>query len=367
MSFYDDRYIRTGGSEQWFFNLAGTLSSRVLKRVGNHLIWTTVAASLVAAAFEAAHQGLISPELSQLVEASAIPLFPHEAVGSFIGLLLAFRTSQSYDRFWEARTLWDGVYTSIRSITRLACATLDGEEEEAARAEAIVGLCAAYPYALKQHLRGESNVEELVDAALAASSCKPSTPAMRRLRLAKVSPNVPLAVLDTLSRTVLPLRSKGELLWWQLDNNVEQLLHQLARAERIKGTPVPLSYSRHTSRFFSVYTFTLPFALCSSFANLWLLPPSVAIISWVLFVTEEIGHVIEEPFGRGLTEDPDQLPKGDAVTSSGVQLEVLPLGRYCADIASDVATLFNSSPRGVLLDDMPGGDEDVLLFDDAVN
>jgi len=25
--------------------------------------------------------------------------------------------------------------------------------------------------------------------------------------------------------------------------------------------------------------------------------------SWVLFVTEEIGHVIEEPFGNGMVED----------------------------------------------------------------
>ena len=41
-----------------------------------------------------------------------------------LGLLLAFRTSQSYERFWEARTLWDGVYSSTRSIVRLACATL---------------------------------------------------------------------------------------------------------------------------------------------------------------------------------------------------------------------------------------------------
>ena len=79
--------------------------------------------------------------------------------------------------------------------------------------------------------------------ALAASSCAPMSPSMRRLRLAKVSPNVPLAVLDALSRSVLPLRAKGDLLWWQLDVNVEQLLKELARAERIKGTPVPLSYS----------------------------------------------------------------------------------------------------------------------------
>ena len=95
-------------------------------------------------------------------------LFPHSAAGSVLGLLLAFRTSQSYERFWEARTLWDGVYSSTRSITRLACATLqdpsrtDPSSEDAFRAEAIVGLCAAFPYALKQHLRGERNAEELV-------------------------------------------------------------------------------------------------------------------------------------------------------------------------------------------------------------
>jgi len=180
---------------------------------------------------------------------------------------------------------------------------------------------------------------------------------IRRLRLASVSPNVPLAVLDALSRVVLPMRAKGELLWWQLDNNIEQMLHLQARAERIKGTPVPLSYSRYTSRFLSVYTFTLPFALCSEERlALGLLPVTVAIISWVLFVTEEIGHIIEDPFGRGLNDNPDR--------PAPTQLEVLPLGRYCADIASDTATLFSSSPFGVDLADMPGGDEEVLLFDD---
>ena len=28
----------------------------------------------------------------------------------------------------------------------------------------------------------------------------------------------------------------------------------------------------------------------------------VAFVSWVLFVTEEIGHIIEEPFGTGRVE-----------------------------------------------------------------
>ena len=150
---------------------------------------------------------------------------------------------------------------------------------------------------------------------------------MRRIKLANAAPNVPLAVLDALTRTVMPLRSKGELLWWQIDNNVEQLLQRLANAERIKGTPVPLSYSRHQSRFFSVYAFTLPFALCSQERmSLWLLPLTVAVVSWVLFATEEIGHIIEDPFGRGLTGDPDRTTHDpDNPEEFGqVQFEVLP-------------------------------------------
>ena len=153
------------------------------QRVGTHLAVTTLIATVVAGTFGAARAGLLPDELALLVEGTAIPLFPHSAAGSVLGLLLAFRTSQSYDRFWEARTLWDGVYSSTRSITRLACATLqdggkksgDESEADAMRCEAIVGLCAAFPYALKQHLRGERNAEELLEAAAAASSCEAST------------------------------------------------------------------------------------------------------------------------------------------------------------------------------------------------
>lgn len=369
-SFYDDRYVSSGGSEAWLQNLKGTLSSQVLQRVGTHLAVTTGIAVAVALAFGCAREGLLPEELARLVEGTAIPLFPHSAAGSVLGLLLAFRTSQSYERFWEARTLWDGVYSSTRSIARLACATLqepgraETSTEDALRVEAIVGLCAAFPYALKQHLRGERNAEELLDAAAAASSCAPRSAVMRRIKLANAAPNVPLAVLDALTRTVLPLRSKGDLFWWQIDNNIEQLLHRLANAERIKGTPVPLSYSRHQSRFFSVYAFTLPFALCSQERmGLWLLPLTVAVVSWVLFATEEIGHIIEDPFGRGLTGDPDRTSLTKLEEFGNLQFEVLPLGRYCADIASDVATLFRSSPQGVDIVDMPGGDDEPLLFD----
>lgn len=57
---------------------------------------------------------------------------------------------------------------------------------------------------------------------------------------------------------------------------------------------MPASYSRHTSRFLSIWCFTLPFVLVNSMQ--WLMIPVVMLISWSLFVIEEVGHAIEDPF-----------------------------------------------------------------------
>ena len=391
--FAEDAWVRYGGSDAWLENLKSTLNSKVLERISGHLLATIAFAALVASVFSLDRHSMLPGALSGLVESCALPALPHEAVGSFIGLLLAFRTSQAYDRFWEARCLWDDVYGSSRSIVRLTTAagrerivsagSVSADGEAAQRLSAlIVGLTAAWPYSLKQHLRGERNVDELIDAATAAAACPRKSPLAMQLRAAAEQPNVPLALLECLTYALLKTRSAhGDLLWWQLDAKIEELIKILGKAERIKGTPVPLSYSRHTSRFFSVYAFTLPLALVGQSVALPLIPPIVGVVSWVIFATEEIGHIIEEPFGRGLSTDPDR-PEADAIAaarSAGgeaadgeasprdgafpVQFEVLPLGRYCADIASDAANILGAAPT--TLDEMPGGDDNLDAFDDV--
>eukprot|EP00968_Pinguiococcus_pyrenoidosus_P026817 scaffold7339_cov249-Pinguiococcus_pyrenoidosus.AAC.17 len=174
------------------------------------------------------------------------------------------------------------------------------------------------------------------------------------LKTVSEASNMPLTLLGLLSRRLRKTTVCGDLMWWQIDSHVAHLVDILSKAERIKGTPVPLSYSRHASRFVTVYAFTLPMAL-NSFDNLVLLPLTVGFVAWVIFATEEITSIIEQPFGRGLVDDPDK-PSRD-------QIEVLPLGRYCAEIAADVAG-FSKSPRGVT--SMPGAEvNEQLLFDEA--
>ena len=100
---YQARY---GGSSAWLTNLVSSSSSRVLTQISGHLSSTIVVAAVIAVAFQAASVGSLPEPLGAAVR--ALPSLPHEAVGSIIALLLAFRTGQAYDRFWEGRQLWDG-------------------------------------------------------------------------------------------------------------------------------------------------------------------------------------------------------------------------------------------------------------------
>ena len=234
---------------------------------------------------------------------------PFNLSGGILGILLAFRTGQAYDRFWEGRQVWAKVINRVRAIARTARSYAAGGDDAA-----LVRWLAAFPVALKQHLRGERDVDAFAGLENAER---------RELESAD---NLPLAVTYALSASVGAIQRADEgdqpahhLLWWQLESQILELQDAIGEAEAISGTPVPLSYSRHTSRLLSIWTLCSPFVLVTALP-LPLVPPSVAILSWMLLATEEIGHIIEEPFGIH-----DDRPK------------ILPLGRYCDIVARDLA------------------------------
>ena len=100
-----------------------------------------------------------SPEGSWWLEFFEVPGWPHELVGGFLAILLVFRTDQAYGRFWEGRTLWAQMASELRSLTRVTVSNRDLLSPQAF--DEVLAHLAAYPVALKQHLRGENNPEEL--------------------------------------------------------------------------------------------------------------------------------------------------------------------------------------------------------------
>ena len=80
----------------------------------------------------------------------------------------------------------------------------------------------------------------------------------------------------------------------RMEANVTEFEDCLGACERILRTPVPLSYTRHTTRFLMIWLTLLPFALVGACGAATV--PLCAVVGYLLLGVEEIGNTIEEPF-----------------------------------------------------------------------
>eukprot|EP00960_Hanusia_phi_P061250 764788-Hanusia_phi.AAC.1 len=291
----------------WWNELLTLWGSRVLERITNRMAFT-IACSIAVTTF--INLGDMPSSGFNYVTEFEIPGWPHELIGGFLSILLVFRTDQAYDRFWEGRRKWAELSSTCRDMGRIAIANLDKRT-----AAELLACVAVFPVALKQHLRGRSNTREI---ATVINTYLPANSSL--IDLVASSRTMPITVLLSMSNSISQLRLAPrhehlEIVWQLLEQRVDRLATIVSDCEKIKCTPLPLSYSRYASRFFSIYTLTLPFALVKDTSPV-LVPFITAFVSWVLFVTDEIGHVIEEPFGNGLARDPDTISGKGQVAST---------------------------------------------------
>jgi len=283
----------------WVLDIMSTGGSLVLDRIAGRLSVVTMWAAVVAGFFT------LAPKEWEVFSAFNVPGWPHELVGGFLAILLVFRTDQAYQRFWEGREQWATMSSEIRSMTRAAVTFLDEEQLDVALAH-----LSAFPVALKQHLRGERDLAQIreVFESFEVTSLLDSRSDQGYDVAGAVtgSSNMPLSVLTSFSCALRPLSGSQDRgvarALNRLEEGMDALAHVVSGCEKIKCTPIPLSYSRHTSRFFTLFAFTLPFSLVET-ASPYLVPAIVVGVSWILFATEEIGHVIEEPFGAGVAQE----------------------------------------------------------------
>jgi predicted membrane chloride channel (bestrophin family) len=377
----------------WLRDLLSIGNSRVLQRVADRLFGTTLWAAFVAASYQA--EDLLPAESSfrDAMEMLLVPTWPHEAVGGFLAILLVFRTDQAYERFWEGRALWASVHSATRSLCMLAMSHFGPGPTR----DMLLAYATAFPIALREHLRGRRDIAEIERVFAAYSgphgggSCSAGSSALALLRAADNMPSTLLTGLSVELGFLLrsnqldipdaPADASGQrqaALWALMQQHVERLTEVIGSCERLKLTPIPLSYSRHTSRFFTLYLLTLPFTLVKECNPLTV--PAICIgIGYVLYAMEEIGHVIEEPFSLafgptakgdagGATDSPQVVIAGagtslflgivngfymtlamvlgykgglnDPEVDRGViPLEVLPLRKYCAIIELEIANL----------------------------
>ena len=81
---------------------------------------------------------------------------------------------------------------------------------------------------------------------------------------------------------------------WQMHQAISAMNDVLGGCERIFRTPIPIAYTRHTTRFLIVWLTVLPYALWAKF--FWTTLFAAPIIGVLLLGINEIGIDVEEPF-----------------------------------------------------------------------
>lgn len=222
----------------------------------------------------------------------------HPLLVGVLGLLLAFRTNQAYERHWSCGKALADLQKVLQSMLRYA-AHLSRDDWEIY--SCIVRHLIAFPIALKQHLKRSRDPEEY----------------MRVLEYTEIDDLVRTGrphtlILSSLSMLIRPLRHRDDgegkslALWTQMDNCITQLQAISCNLDLIVQLPLPASYTVHTSRFIRLWIGTLPFVLLG-FIRPVLVPIIVLLIAWALYSTEELAQIMEEPFGDEIAGKPETI------------------------------------------------------------
>lgn len=231
-----------------------------------------------------------------------IPLGIGTFLGTAIALLLSFKLSQSYERWWEARKIWGAIVNDSRTLV------IQLKQFSVASDNSILKTMAyrqiAWCYALGQYLRKLDGLDFLKEFI-----------SEDEMILINQNNHGPLTLLDHHGRDVKTLhkrKSLNDFQQVQLDNTILRLTASMGMAERIKNTVFPRTY-RNVLHFF-IYIFLLLLSLALENIYGFLEIPLLVLISIPFFMLEKIAFVIQDPF--------ENKPTDTAMTSIARAIEI---------------------------------------------
>jgi len=218
----------------------------------------------------------------------SLPLNIPALLGTAVSLLLAFRTSQSYERWWEARTVWGAIVNDSRSFLRLIIQFLPTGEDKIIKDFAERQII--WTYALGESLRKQPFSEKVQQY-------------LKEHNISAV--NIPNALLDAHSRQLKEIAvSKGltDFQQMQLNDMITRLCDSMGKCERLKNTVFPRSYSVLVHILIYVFAAILPFGLDDSQL---LVEIGVTFLIPIVFITiEKTSIIMQDPFENRPVDTP---------------------------------------------------------------
>ena len=228
---------------------------------------------------------------------AALEQIPLSLFGSVIGVILAFRNSTSYARWWEARTLWGSIVNNSRSWGRTVTTVMhsDGDHPEFAQfQQRMVYYQIAWVHALRQHLRRLSPCEEMVRVLTPEEFSE-----LRGQR------NIPVAIQQWQSLMLRKALDAGGIdmaQWHAMNQSLDDLVDAQGGAERIKNTPMPRQYDFLPQICAHIFCFLLPLAMVSGLG--WFTPLGSTLVGFIFLALDKIGRDLEDPFDNKVHDIP---------------------------------------------------------------
>lgn len=210
----------------------------------------------------------------------SLPLSISALIVAAVSLLLAFRTVKSYERWWEARTIWGAIVNDSRSLLRQFIQF--APENPKCEIREFTDRQIVWTYALGESLRKQQ--------------FSPNIQAYLKIHQIKAV-NIPNALLDKHSETIRQLAITGvitDIQQVQINETITRLCDSMGKCERIKNTVFPRSYSLMLHTLIYIFATILPFGLEDSQLTVEIV---MTILIPTLFIAiEKTAIIMQDPF-----------------------------------------------------------------------
>lgn len=233
-----------------------------------------------------------------------VPVAVVAILGTALAIILGFRNSSAYERWWEARKIWGGVVNESRTFTRQVLTIVDPKNVPDSLREncnRIVRGQIAWVHALKLQLRefkDRASWEQEVGKHLREDDFE--------YILSKTNRVTQIAMLQGYAIKELNAHETMDTFSYiQMDDTLTRITDLQGKAERIKSTPLPRPYDYYTMAFLNVFIFFFPFAFMEAFLNTpapILIVPVTIIVGWIFYQIYVFGLVMSNPFENWKTD-----------------------------------------------------------------
>ena len=226
-----------------------------------------------------------------------IPIAVPTMVGTIISLLLAFKSNQAYDRWWEARIIWGSIVNESRTLIRQVLTFYkdpDFSVEANDFKENFTKRQIAWCYSLGQALRNKDAIKPIKNFI-----------SEEELNFVKNHQNIPNAILLLHARDLRNARKDKRFNTYQqveIDNTLTRLCDAMGKCERIKNTIFPTTYSMYIRLTLCLFIVLLPFGLIDLLS--WFAIPLITIIAGTFFLIERMAIHLQDPFENRPTDTP---------------------------------------------------------------